>query len=59
MLYVKDGLQNSVFPLVVSHSHYSTFREHFLSWVTCDMIPFCMAPSAIDFFNKTLGGLVS
>ena len=58
MLYVKDGLQDSVYPLVAAHSHNKTYRQRFSSQATRDMTSFCMAPTAIAFFER-IGGLVS
>ena len=57
MLYVRDGLQETVVPLVASHGHYSTFTERFFQQATRDMTSYCVAPTAIDFYNK-IGGMV-
>ena len=58
ILYARNGLQDSIVPLVASHSHYSTFRERFYQQATRDMISFCVVPTAIDYFEK-IGGMVS
>ena len=57
MLYVREGLQESTVPLVASHLHYSSFSERFPMQGTRDSVPYCIAPTAIEFFNK-IGGLV-
>lgn len=58
VLYVRESLQESTVPLVASHFHYSSFGERFLIQGTRDSVPYCMAPTAIEFFNN-IGGLVS
>ena len=57
MLYVRESLQESTVPLVASHFHYSSFSERFSLQGTRDSVPYCIAPTAIEFFNK-IGGLV-
>ena len=54
---MRSGLEESIFPLVASHFHYSTYRERFYMQATRDMVSFCVAPTAIDFFEK-IGGMV-
>ena len=58
MLHVRDGLQDSILPLVASHAHYSTFHDRFSRQPTRDATSYCMAPTAIDFYNK-IGGMVT
>lgn len=59
MLYVREGLQDGIVPLVAAHFHYSSsFGERFYKQATRDSVPYCIASNAIEFFNK-IGGLVS
>ena len=57
LLYVREDLHDEVFPLVVSHVHFSGFKERFARKATRDDIPYYLAPTALEFFNR-LGGLV-
>lgn len=59
LLYVKEGLQDSIYPLVAAQYYYKlSWRERFLTQGTRNMIAFCIPPVAIQFFKK-IGGLVS
>ena len=57
MLYVRDGLQDTLVPLMAAHGHYSTFTERFFLQATRDFTTYCVVPTAVDFYNK-IGGMV-
>ena len=57
-LYVREGLEDDVNPLVVSHNHFLSYQERFVQQGTRDYTPYCTAPVALEFYDK-IGGLVS
>lgn len=57
LLHVQEDFHEEVVPLVVSHSHFLGFQERFAQQGTRDYTPYCMAPTALEFFSR-IGGLV-
>ena len=55
---MKKELQHEVYPLVTSHWHLNGFQKRFSMQGTRDYTPYCVVPTAIEFFSN-IGGLVS